>query len=542
MQKSKTYIFGHQNPDTDSICSSIAYAYLKDELGSKNTKAYRLGKINRETQFVLDYFHAYEPPLLKDVRIQLKDLDLYTPKPLRKNDPIKEVWRALSQKKGARLIPIVDAEGMLEGVVTQGDLMNVFMESEKNILTNYEVLFSNMLEVLHGTLASGSYPYERVCGNLYISSARLDEKQITKQDVIVCNRFESANEHIQAGHCGCVILTDGVQVENRNESVAVICVKDTMLKVISVIRQAISTGSVMRTEGIINFSEENYIEDIIDTMQNSTYRNFPVVDRKGRFAGVISRRHLIRNVKKNVILIDHNEKKQSVEGLEEANILEIIDHHRVADVQTETPLYIRAEPVGCTATIVFKLYKENDVTIPKKMAGLLLSAILSDTLMFHSPTTTAEDKKTAEKLAKYAKVDLKDFGEEMFRAGTVMTDFTTEQILEMDRKRFVFGQYEAYISQINTLDFNTILDKREALLETMEQFRQLNNADFYLLLITHIMIGGSELLTASTDKADVVLEKALKINPKCPYSFLPGVVSRKKQVVPVLSSVCVNNR
>ena len=533
--KDPIYIFGHINPDTDSICSALAYAELKRQMGFINASAYRLGKTNRETDFVLDYFAVEPPPHLADVKVKLSDLELYNPVRLPEDAPAKHAWDALKESKGSRIIPVVDEQSGVKGIISTGDITRLFMEvSDESVVSRYEILFKNLLEMLEGCVVAGQYQYDRICGSLYIGTNIPDDVKITDKDVVLTGKLENALKFAHVHHCGCVILTDGIVPRGLDDvSTAVVPVEFTMFKTVSLISSAISLRSIMRWEGILSFASDSYLDDAIDMMRTSKYRNFPVVDRDGALTGVISRRHLIDYKQKNVILIDHNEKSQSVDGLEEARIVEIIDHHRVADIQTEYPLYIRSMPVGCTATIVYKMYMENNVQVAPAMAGLLLGAILSDTLMFSSPTCTQDDINTANLLAGIAAVNIEDFGREMFTASTSLEDYTTEEILSLDRKQFTFDRYYAYISQVNTLDFRGIMSREEEIMESMARFCQDKACDLVLLMVTDIVTGGSEVLAVG--KAKDLMTHAFGMPREQANIFLPGVVSRKKQVVPRLT-------
>lgn len=539
---SEIYVFGHLNPDTDSICSAIGYAELKKKMGYKNVTPYRLGKISKETQFILDYFGVEEPKLLTDVKARIKDLDIYEPTKLCKTDPIKKAWDMLEIGKdsnASRIVPIVNSDGILEGIVSLGDIVKIFSSAyEGEFSKQYKVRFDNLIEILDGKLVRGEYDPTSICRNLYIGSRFLlnhnKTDEFAKNDIIITGQVDVANLITDDINCGCVILTEGMSAnEVTNKNIPVICVQHSMLKTTSLINQAITIQSVMRRNGIITFSNESCIEDVMEIMKTSTHRNFPVIDRNGKFIGVVSRRHLIKHKNKQVILIDHNERGQSVEGLEEARILEVIDHHRVADIQTEAPLYIRAEPVGCTATIVSKIYTENDKKIDKNIAGILLSAILSDTLMFNSPTCTEDDKVAAHMLAKIAEVNIEEYGRKMFGASTSMEDYTPEEIIGLDVKQFTIGKYLVYISQVNTLDFSSVISRKDKLLEIMEEFKENAHADLVVLMITDIVSAGSEILV--TNKARELTSQAFGISYEENSKFLEGVVSRKKQVVPRLN-------
>ncbi len=527
---SKTYIFGHKNPDTDSICSSIAYGELKKQQGYTHYQSARLGAVSKETKFVLDYFHFEEPELLKDVKPQIKDISIHHPKAVNKSDPIKKVWDVM-KGKGNKLVPITNEGGLLEGVVSIGDITNIYIDySDNDLLSRYEIKFSNLIDVLDAKYVCGEYPYENIEGDIFVGHPT--KTPTSKKDVLITGLSEKILKHADTFDYGCIILAEGADIDIKKSNCAIYRVKYDIIKLVNLLNQAISISSIMRTHNIISFSTESYIDDIFEEMKTSTHRNFPVLDRNGVFSGVISRRHLIDYERKKVILIDHNERSQSVEGLDQADILEIIDHHRVADIQTAMPLLIRSEPVGCSATIVYKLYRESCIRPKKEVAGLLLAAILSDTLMFSSPTCTDEDKKIAETLADIAGVNIEEFGRGMFSAGSSLTGYTPEQILNIDRKAFSFDKYSVSISQVNTLDFRSIVDKKEELIAAMTALYDNNQYDLVILLITDIVAHGSEILAVG--KAKELLNKAFSMDVKNDSFFLPGVVSRKKQIVPNL--------
>jgi len=532
---SPIYVFGHKNPDTDSICSAIAYAELKKATGIENVEAYRLGKINRETEYVLEYFGVESPPLLEDIKLRLRDLDLYNPARLFAGDPLKKAWDILNKSHGSRLIPIVDANGKLEGLMSQGDITKIFINVyDEDLCKHYEVLFANLLSILNGNLVIGYYPYKRIEGSIYIGVAVPEYEKITDKDVLITENLDIAVTIAKETSIGCIILTNGLGPYGLEAArCAVVCVDCSMFKAINLVNHAISIGSILEDEQIVGFSSDSLIEDIIDVMKISAHRNFPVMDRKGQLEGVISRRHLIEYKRKQVILIDHNERNQSIEGLDMANILEIIDHHRVADIQTTGPLYIRSEPVGCTATIIYKMYMEQNIPIPAKIAGILLGAILSDTLMFNSPTCITDDRAAAERLAELAGVDHEEFGREMFSASTSLEGYSPEEILDIDIKQFSIGQYLVCISQVNTLDFHSITNNEEALLSAMKKFHEESGCDLVILMITDIIKKGSQLIV--TGKARELAIRAFDMQVEDRSIFLPGVVSRKKQIVPKLT-------
>ncbi|MCL1987845.1 MAG: putative manganese-dependent inorganic diphosphatase [Firmicutes bacterium] len=536
-QNDDIYVFGHKNPDTDSICSAIAYANLK----GKTAKAYRLGDISKETEFVLNYFDVPVPPLLQDIRVKVGDLQLYEPETLTENQPVKMAWDMLVNSDGSRIIPIMSSDSLdskkVKGIVAMGDVTEIFMEvSDEDIVKRHEILYRNLITILNGVEIGGKYKYEKLNGSLYIGTNFPDDIVINDNDVVITGKIDNAWRLAYEYNFGCIILTNGIKPKGlEGAKCAIVCVEYSMFKAVSLVSQAISLGSLVNTGDITTFSVDNYVDDISEIMRTSKHRNFPVVDEVGQIYGIISRRHLISFAGKKVILVDHNERSQSVDGLSQAEITEIIDHHRIADIQTDSPLYIRSEPVGCTSTIINKIYQESGVTIPQNIAGLMLSAILSDTLMFSSPTCTATDKLAAEQLAAIAKVDIKTYGSEMFSAGTSLEKYSNEQLLALDRKRFVFGKTVAYISQINTLDFANISAKIEDILNEMDNFYNANDCPLVILLITDIIAGGSEILAIGKEKR--LVEKAFNLPMDKTHIFLPGVVSRKKQIVPILTQL-----
>ncbi len=529
------HVFGHQRPDSDSICSTIAYTTLKRALGVENINAYRLDNINKETQFILDYFRVEEPKLLPDLEPKVSDLNLYIPNVINKNDPIKKVWDILLSTSGSRVIPCVDDEGMLEGIISVGDLTKILMEIfEINVTADYEILFSNLLEILESEVAFGEYAFEKITGRIIISSSVINHNLIN-EDIVVTTRILSAKEYLLSTDCGCVILTEEGDLsilEGIRDNCAIIQVNKDIFNIVTSIKQSISARSVMRRDGLITINVNSYLEDAKLIIMNSTHRNFPVVSDKGELLGIISRRHLIDYPRKRAILIDHNERKQSVDGIGHAEILEIIDHHRVADVQTDAPLLVRSEPLGCTATIIYKMYKENNIEITGKMAGIMLGAILSDTLKFNSPTCTDFDREVAYRLASICDVNVDEFALTMFKEGTSIKDVSFDELLIQDTKIFEIGGYDIYISQINTLDLEEIDDRQEEYIEAMEEFCHRTRCSLLVLMVTDIINAGSKIIVHGRQSG--MAEKAFGIEKEARSTYLEGVVSRKKQVVPRL--------
>ena len=530
----KIFVFGHRSPDTDAVCSAIAYAELKKQLGYTNIEAYRVGALCDETKFVLDYFQVKEPELIMDISPTLADLDVYKPKPIAIDQPIKRAWDQLKELKGSRLLPVTGHDGQYEGILSVSDLTDLFMENiDENIVERYEIRVANLIKILDVIEIKGKYKYEKIEGKICLTSI-LSDIELCDKDILVTGDKEIAQKIAAEGKCGCIIATNSIEVPNMGESnCCIVRVATSLFRAINMVSQAVSVGSLTHRENIISFSMESHIDDVINIVQSSSHRNFPVLDRNGNFYGVISRRHLIEYNKKNVIMVDHNERSQSVEGIEQAEILEIIDHHRVADVQTDTPLFIRAEPLGSTATIVYKMFMEAQAAITRKTAGILFSAILSDTLMFNSPTTTKDDKIAAERLATIAELNIDEYSHKMFSVSTSLKGKNADEILAMDRKRFTFGKNVVFISQVNTIDFVSIVEMADRLYNAMDEFISTVECDLYVLMITDIVQCGSEILVAG--KGRDLAYKAFELSAAQTSVFLPGIVSRKKQILPKLT-------
>ncbi|NLM50166.1 MAG: putative manganese-dependent inorganic diphosphatase, partial [Clostridiaceae bacterium] len=431
----KVYIIGHKNPDTDSICSAIAYAYLKQKLGI-NAIPVRLGKINRETAFVLDYFGVKEPEYLATVKVQAQNFDMDKVKPVTKDITLKSAWGKLKEEN-SEVLPICDEEGRLIGIISVSDIANAYMN-----MPPYDVFLKsctplkNVVETLEGKMIAQGPKYLEA-RRVFIADGKPEGMlwQIHEGDIVICgDKAENQSTAIEFG-TKCLIVTGGAGVlqhildEAQKRQCAVIVTRYDTFTVARLLYQSLPVSYFMTKENIVKFKTTDYADDIKDIMQSTRFRSYPVVDEENRFVGFISRYHLIRRQKKRVILIDHSDKSQTVDGIDEARILEIIDHHRIGDIQTDQPIYYRNEPVGCTATIIYHMFCEHNIKIPKKIAGILCAAILSDTVIFKSPTCTAEDKEVAKRLANTAGIDLFSFAKEMIYQGSQISGMTVLDII-----------------------------------------------------------------------------------------------------------------
>ena len=531
----KTYIFGHKNPDTDSICSAIAYAYLKQQLGMNNVEAVRIGELNKETLYVLEYFTVKEPRLVEEIKSKVKDLDLSPVTSITANTPVIKAVDITLNVNSKHTTPIVDKKERLIGVVTLSDLIpNITGNIDSIYLKENNTPFENIIELLNAIVVKGEYPYKNVKGKIY-TILDLNNAKIKKGDFLILDNNEENRQLAYNSGASClIIITKDEIIDDIPEAFKGIVVRVNLpvYSIIKIISEAIPIDKIIKKSMLEYFELNDILDDVKEQVLSSKHRVFPVIDENGVVKGILSRSDFFNIHRKQVILIDHNEYGQSIKGIEDAEILEVIDHHRIANIQTMAPLYYRAEPVGCTSTIIFTLFNENNVKIPKKIAGLMLSAILSDTLVFKSPTCTQRDIEAARNLAKIAEVEIEEYGMNMIFAGTAIDNETPVELITRDMKRFTIGKYRTIISQINTGDVKKISNMLPAIEERLEQYCEENNLDMALMMVTNIILGGSEIIVAGKEKW--IVQNAFNIPYNETTIYLPGVFSRKKQIVPVL--------
>ncbi len=535
--KDLIYIFGHKNPDTDSICSAIGYAELKKKMGL-NAKAFRVGDINSETKYVLDYFKIPEPEYLDSVEPRLEDVNLFEEEFITPDMPLKIAWE-LMNKTFRSLTPIVNEDNVLVGVVSKTDITQTYLEHKyEEELKKHKTNFQNILNVLDGKLVLGKYNYDKIEGRIHVASQIRDKERLSDGDIVIVGKNKEIQKRVMQAGAGCLILTgkEKLTVElkklAKEKKVSIIESPHNFYESINQINLILPLSSIMITKNIEFFYEDDYIDDVKKILHTSIYREFPVVDLDHKLIGSISRQLLLEFNRKKVIMVDHNERGQSVIGIETAEIIEIVDHHRISDVHTEQPLYIHCEPVGSTSTLVAEMYLNNDYPIDPEIAGILMAAILSDTLVFKSPTTTKKDKQMAKILSEIAKINPQKFGPEMIIQGTLLDGKTEADIFHTDMKVYQFGDIKMAIAQINTGDHKSLASRKKAIREFMANECKINGYDFALLMITDIIKTGSELIFVGDHKD--IFEHAFKKDPDSDYIFIPNVVSRKKQIVPVL--------
>ena len=536
------YVTGHKNPDSDSICAAYAYAEFKNKIGDVETVACRLGNPNQETQYILDYFNAEAPRLLKTVKLKVEDLQFDNISPVSPEISLKTAW-SIMRDKNIKTLPVADENDHLLGVLAVSNLTSCYMDIWDNrILAKSNTTLDNIIDTLS---AKVSYVNEKVThfpGKIVVTAMQPDTMSghIDEGDIAIVGDREEAQVTLIDKKVSLMIVTGGYAPSEKIVSLAkehgvtIIVTQHDSFTASRLIVQSIPVGYVMIKENIVSFTTDDLVDDIKGIMTETRFRSYPVLDQNGRVVGTVSRYHLISNHKKKVIQVDHNERGQSVDGLEDAEVLEIIDHHRVADIQTNNPIYFRNEPVGSTSTIVAKCFFESGIRPSRKAAGLLCGAIISDTLLFRSPTCTPQDQYICKKLAEIADINIEEFAKEMFKAGTSLKGKTVEQIFNSDFKPFTIEDTKVGIAQVNTMDIEGFMPLKEEMLNYMDQKAKEAGLDMVMLLLTDILNEGSEILV--TGAKPEIVEKAFNVTLKDKGAFLPGVLSRKKQVVPPITN------
>ena len=545
--KRKTMVIGHRNPDTDSICSAICYANLKRAITGDAYIPARAGHVNGETRFVLDYFGMEEPKLVEDVRTQVKDIEIRKTRGVADNISLKKAWNIM-QENNVVTIPSVRPDGTLEGLITVGDITKTYMNIyDSSILSKAHTQYSNIIETLEADIVVGDADVYFDKGKVLIAAANPDlmEFYIEPHDLVILgNRYESQLCAIEMG-ADCIIVCEGAGVSMTIKKIAqdrgctVIATTYDTYTAARLINQSMPISYFMTREHLITFNSDDYTDEIREVMASKRHRDFPILDKEGRYLGMISRRNLLGAKGKQVILVDHNEKSQAVAGIESAEIMEIIDHHRLGTVQTMAPVFFRNQPLGCTATIIYQMYMENKVDIEPKIAGLLCSAIVSDTLLFRSPTCTPVDEMAARSLAAIAGLDIEKYAMEMFGAGSNLKDKSDEEIFYQDFKKFSVGKALIGVGQITSLNDIELGTLKEKMLGYMEKAKESNSLDMAFFMLTNILKESTDLICYGQGAVQLAakafhldIEEATE-KPE-PVLSLPGVVSRKKQLIPEL--------
>ena len=538
----KVVVIGHRNPDTDSICSAIAYAELKNKTSDLVCEARRAGKMNQETEFVLKKFGVTPPRMCTDVNPKIRDVDYRQVPGISGSTSLRKAWEIMRDQK-IDTLPVTSEEDELQGVITVKDIATANMDLfDTGILAKSRTSYRNILETLGATMVVGSEDAECTTGHIRIGTATPEmlESSMEKGDIVILtNRYESQLCAIEK-EASLIIICNGAKVGRTIQhiaaetGVAIMSAPCDTYAAAKLISQCAPISYYMTRDDIMKFTLVTPVADVTRVMAKVRHRYFPILDADGKYCGMISRRNIINLRKRRIILVDHNEATQAVEGFDQAEILEIIDHHRIGSLETSGPVYFRNQPVGCTATIVTQMYDENGVTIPQKTAGLLLAAILSDTLVFRSPTCTPIDVSAANRLAKIAGVDINEFANEMFEAGEKLDGKTAEEVFLQDFKVFMCGDIRFGVAQGSYMTRKNLTAAEALLKPYLEEARNKQNVEDIYMLLTDVPKEESVVICNGRYAAEVLTD-GFDTQPAADASWtLPGVVSRKKQFIPAL--------
>ncbi len=538
----KVVVIGHRNPDTDSICSAIAYAELKNKTSDLVCEPRRAGKMNQETEFVLKKFGVKPPRMCTDVNPKIRDVDYREMPGIPGSTSLRKAWEIMRDQK-IDTLPVTSADNELEGVITVKDIATANMDVfDTEILAKSKTSYKNILETLDGTMVVGSEDAVCATGRIRIGTATPEmlESTVEKGDIVILtNRYESQLCAIEK-EAALLIICNGSKVGRtiqriaEETGVAIMTTPEDTYAVGKLISQCAPISYYMTRDDIMKFTLVTPVADVTRVMAKVRHRYFPILDEDGKYCGMVSRRNIIALRKRRIILVDHNEATQAVEGFDQAEILEIIDHHRIGSLETSGPVYFRNQPVGCTATIITQMYDENGVKIPQKTAGLLLAAILSDTLVFRSPTCTPLDEATAKRLAKIAGVEINTFANEMFEAGEKLDGKTAEEVFLQDFKVFMCGDIRFGVAQGSYMTRKNLLAAEDLLQPYLEEARNKQNVEDIYMLLTDVPKEESVVISSGRYAAEVLAD-GFETQPADDGSFtLPGVVSRKKQFIPAL--------
>ena len=542
-EKKKVWVVGHKNPDTDSICAAIAYANLKNQADGNRYEAKRAGELNEETKYVLDTFGVKSPGLITDVGAQVKDIEIRKTPGVSGKISLKRAWEMMKEQNVVTL-PVTDKENNLEGLIITGDMATSYMDVYDNsILSRAKTQYQNIVDTLDGTMLCGNEHAYFMKGKVVVGSANPETMEQFLEDddlVIMGNRYDAQICALES-NASCIVIAGSPQVPKTivkmaEEKHCVLITTDyDTYTAARLINQSMPIKFFMRREQLVTFETEEYIDEVREIMSKEKHRDFPVLDEDGKYIGMISRRNLLNMKKKQLILVDHNEKTQAVDGIGGADILEIIDHHRIGSLETMSPVFFRNQPLGCTATIIYQMYQEQKVAIDKKVAGLLCSAILSDTLMYRSPTCTPLDKAVAEELAQIADINIEEHAKAMFQAGSDFGSKTPEEIFYQDFKTFSQDGVEFGVGQLSAMTQEELEQVRDKLLPYLRDVLVERKIEMVFVMLTNIIEETTYLICAG-EKADDLVEKAYHVHKEGDYHVLKGVVSRKKQLIPMFMS------
>ncbi len=539
----RIFVIGHKNPDTDSICSAIAYADIKNRTSQKvKYIPKRAGQINEETEYVLNRFGMLPPGYLSNIGTQVKDMDIRMSPDADKSMSLKNAWDLMMEKSIVSL-PIRDREGQLEGLITIGDIAKTYMDTtDSYLLSRARTQYRRIAETIAGTVIEGNEHGYFTKGKVLVGTANPEmlKAYIEEDDLIIMGDREEDHLQAIAQNVSCIIVGMGIEVTEKviklahEKEIAIIMSPYDTFTIARLINQSIPVRYIMKTDNLVTFSTEDFTDDIQNEMIKHRHRAFPVINKKGKCIGTISRRNFLDMHKKKVALVDHNEKDQAVDNIDKAEIVEIIDHHKLGSLETISPISFRNQPVGCTATILYEMYGEQKLEISPNIAGLLCAAIISDTLMFRSPTCTLSDKMAAGALALIAGINIEQFAREMFKAGSNLKDKSPEEIFYQDYKKFIAEDEISFgVGQISSMDSDELTEIKERLIPFMVSECGRHGVSRVFFMLTNIIEESTELLYYG-EGSEEMASTAFHMEPKDGVFDLKGVVSRKKQLIPAL--------
>ena len=539
----KIFVIGHKNPDTDSICSAIAYCDIKNRTTQESRYIpKRAGQINEETEYVLSRFGVHPPGYLSNIGTQVKDMDIRLSPEANKSMSLKNAWD-LMQENSIVSLPIREKDGTLEGLITIGDIAKTYMDTtDSYLLSRARTQYQRIAETIGGNVIEGNPHGYFIQGKIMVAAANPDKMKeyVEENDMVIMGNREE--DHLQAieQNVSCIIVGMGIEVTEKvlklahEKDIVIISSPYDTFTISRLINQSIPVKYIMKTDNLVTFNTEDFTDDIQEVMIKHRHRAFPVINKKGKCIGTISRRNFLDMHRKKVVLVDHNEKDQAVDNIDKADIMEIIDHHKLGTLQTMQPISFLNQPVGCTGTIMYQMYGEQKLEIPPKIAGLLCAAIISDTLMFRSPTCTLQDKMAAGALALIADISIEEFAREMFKAGSNLKDKSPEEIFYQDYKKFIAeGDICFGVGQISSMDADELREIKERLIPFMVSECGRHGVSRVYFMLTDIMEQSTELLFYGEGSEEMAVN-AFKIEPKDGTIYLEGVVSRKKQLIPPL--------
>jgi len=531
------YVTGHRNPDTDSIVAAMAYAALRNALGDREYEPACLGRVSDETQIVLNRFGFQPPKLITGMHTQIRDLDFDTPPLLSAAVTVGRGWKILQEQKHLSAVPVANEDGTLFGLLSREKVASYNMSLVNSNLLEPVPLF-NVLSVLEGKILNeAGENTDMIAGEIYIALPQNRENLLfqSQNSIVLCGDQPELIRRALEMNVNCVVLCQTELPEELRQLPTNTCIISTPFdayRAVRLIFQAAVIGHICETEDIVCFHLDDRLDDVRDRVLQFRHSCYPILDENDKVVGMLTRYHLLRPRRKRVVLVDHNEIAQSVPGLEEADILEIIDHHRLADIQTTNPIYVRNEPVGSTNTIIASMFQDRGLMPSEKMAGMMAAAIISDTVMFKSPTCTSRDVRTAERMARIANISLEELGRDIFSAS--LGNKSAEELLMSDYKEFHIAGHDLAVAQVTCMDSPNMLQRKDEFLALMRKLQKEKQYSMVILMLTDVLLEGTQLIYLGSDE---VISQAFSVQPKDSAVFLPKVMSRKKQIIPMLSAL-----